>query len=252
MKQTQFITAVLLVLAILLAGCSGASQYQRKEEAEAHRNIGEAYMRQGNYTAALKELLQAETMNPQDPHTYNVLGLCYLMKRQYRESALAFEKAVDLKPDFAPAINNLGTAYLALQEWDSAISAFQKITNDLLYATPHFPLSNLGMAYYNKREYATAKKYYSEALALQPDFVIALRGLGRTQMAMGETRSGIKTFEKALALDPGNAQLFMDAANAYRNAGDNANARVAYQRVIDLDPEAALATEAKHAISALP
>jgi len=62
-----------------------------------------------------------------------------------------FEKAVRLKPDYSLAKNNLGSAYLVRKEWDKAIIVLEEVTGDMLYATPHFPLANLGWAYYNKK-----------------------------------------------------------------------------------------------------
>jgi type IV pilus assembly protein PilF len=101
-----------------------------------------------------------------------------------------FEKAVQLKPDYSLAKNNLGSAYMARQEWDKAIPVLTEVTGDLLYATPHYPLANLGWAYYNKGDYDKAQNYLKEALDLKPDFFIAQLNLGRTYLATGRLARG--------------------------------------------------------------
>ena len=169
---------ILLLSAVVLSACAGSqSRVEVEKKAAATRTIGEAYMRQGNYPAALRELLNAQELNPEDHIVYNDLGLCYMAKKMMTEAIAHFKKAIALKPSYAPARNNLGSAYMVLKEYDAAIEVFKEITKDALYATPHYPLANLGTAYFYKGDYQTALDYYKKALDLQPDFAIALTGV---------------------------------------------------------------------------
>jgi tetratricopeptide (TPR) repeat protein len=152
---------------------------------------------------------------------------------------------VEIKPDYTPAKNNMGTAYLAQKKWDDAISCFKEITGDLLYATPHYPLSNLGWAYYNKKEYRLAEKYYQEALKIEPGFAIALRGLGKTYITTGKIPEAVAVFEKATRNSPRFAELYFDLADAYRITNDYKKALDAYKKVIELAPDSPLAVEAQ-------
>ena len=156
-----------------------------------------------------------------------------------------FKKAVKIKPDYAPAKNNLGTAYLAKKKWDNAIACFKGIIGELLYATPHYPLSNLGFAYYNKKEYRLAEKYYQDALKIEPRFAIALRGLGKTYIAMGKIPEAVAVFEKAVKNSPRFAEIYFDLADAYRITNDYKKALDAYKKVIELAPDSPLAVEAR-------
>ena len=63
---------------------------------------------QGNYTAALKELLEAEKINPKDAITHNYLGITYRNKNLPDKAIFHFEKALDLNPGYSIAKNNLG------------------------------------------------------------------------------------------------------------------------------------------------
>jgi len=230
-----------------LASCADIELLKKQEEAE--RLVGEAYLSQNDYTAALNELLKAEKIYTNDPHLHNDLGLVYMAKDQLLLAIEHFKIAVDLKPDYAPARNNLGTAYLAMKNWDSAIVCFKGVTGDLLYATPHYPLSNLGWAYYNKKEFALAEQFYKEALKIDPNFPIALRGLGLTYLATGNTHEAVNSLEKAVKYTPGFPELYSDLARAYSTLKEYNKAIIFYKKVVDMAPGSNQAAEAQKEIA---
>jgi type IV pilus assembly protein PilF len=237
---------------LLFSACAttGVSP-QNKKKAAASRNLGEAYLSEGNVTAALGELLKAERLNPDDPILHNDLGLVYMAKEKFDLAVEHFEKAVRLKPDYSLAKNNLGSAYMVRQEWDKAIPVLEAVTGDLLYATPHYPLSNLGWAYYNKGQYGRAQKYLKEALELKPDFFIAQLNLGRTYLATGRLHSALSLFEKAAANNPKNAGLLLEMGKTYRLLGDYNNARLALKGAIEYTDDSELAVKASEELNKL-
>jgi len=234
----------LLALFIFCFGACTANLELRKKQAEASRNLGEAYYNQENYTAALREFLKAEQLDPNDPFLHNDLGLTYKAKGKLDLAIKHFKKALELSSDYADAMNNLGTAYLAQKEWDLAIAQFKEVSQNLLYATPYSSLSNLGLAYYHKGEYDVAVKYYKEALDLEPKLIHALHGLARTYIAMGKISEAVKALETAIREYP-RAPLYFDLARAYALARAYSKAFDAYQKVIELSPDTPLARESQ-------
>jgi len=246
-----------IITLIVVAGCADNLNI-KKQQSEVTRNIGEAYLIEGNYTAALKELLKAEKFYPDDPVLQNYLGLAYQAKEHYQEAVTHYKKALAIQPDYAPAHNNLGAAYLKMDEWDAAIDVFKKLSTDILYSTPHFADLNLGWAYYNKRDYATSADYYQKVIKYYQDgfakdlvFVKALRGLGKTYLATGNIGKAEKTMEEALSLAPNFPPLVMDVARIRETLGKREQAIAAYRKVIEVAPGSELGAEAEKALSVL-
>ena len=248
MKTNRFV--IVLASIFCIASCT-ANLEMRKKQGKASRNLGETYMYQGDYTAALKELLKAEKMYSKDPYLQNDLGLTYMAKGKLEIAIDHFKKAIKIKPDYSPAKNNMGTAYLVKKEWDAAIACFKGVTEDLLYVTPHFPLSNLGWAYYNKKDYKLAEQYYLDALKVDSGFVIALHGLGLTYLKTGKVSEAVIALEKAVKKAPQVAVLHFDLADAYILARDYKRAIYSYEKVIELDKEGPLANKAKKKLQKL-
>ena len=219
-----------------MISCAG-SQEKKINQARLTRSLGEAYMHQGNYTEALKTLLKAEKIYPNDHLLHNDLGLAYMAKERFNKSEFHFKKALEIRAEYAPAKNNLGTVYMAKQDWDTAIEQFKTVADDVLYATPHFPLTNIGIAYYHKQDYINAERYYLDALDLEPSFVLALRGLGRTYVAMNKLPQAVAILEKGIQTAPQSADLYLDLGNVYHMKGDTRKAMFAYQKVISLAPD---------------
>ncbi|MBW2741097.1 MAG: tetratricopeptide repeat protein [Deltaproteobacteria bacterium] len=244
MKTNRFVLSLYLFLIFCIASCS-ANIEVRKKQGEASRNLGEAYMQQRDFTSALREFLKAEKIYSKDPYLQNDLGLAYMAKERLDLAIKHFKKAVKIKPDYAPAINNMGFAYVAKKDWDSAITCFKEIVDDILYATPHHPLTGLGGAYYNKQEYKLAEKYYRDALNLEPNFIIALRGLGRTYMAVERDADAIAMLEKAVKNYPRSAESYFYLAKAYCLSREYKKAVSAYNKVVELAPDSPIAREAQ-------
>ena len=125
-----------------------------------------------------------------------------MVKDRMTDAIVYFKKAVAIKPSYAQARNNLGTAYLKLGQWDAAIDVLKEITQDALYATPHYALSNLGFAYFNKGDYDTALDYYKQALKIDPRFANALWGVGRIYVATNQGSLALRYLEQAVQTAP--------------------------------------------------
>ncbi|RLB99439.1 MAG: hypothetical protein DRH90_20530 [Deltaproteobacteria bacterium] len=247
MKHRGCAWLLLFVFMISLLSC-GPSMEKKRAQAKATRELGEAYMRQGSYTEALKEMLKAEQINPGDHLIQNDLGLIYMSKYAYDLAEKHFIKALQIKPDYAAAKNNLGTVYLARKDWHAAIKTFKSLEGSLLYATPHYPLSNLGFAYYSLGEYKTAEMYYHRALDIEPNFPYALRGLGKTYIALVKIPEAVSVLEKAVREAPAWPELYLDMGMAYRMSGQYTQALLAYTKVPELAPDSKAAAEAQEEI----
>jgi len=236
-----------LIIALFVVSCATANTDVQKQQGKAVRNLGEEYYKQGDYTSALREFLKAEALYPDDPFLQNDLGLTYKAKKRLNLATKHFKKALELKPDYAPAKNNLGAVYLDKKEWDAAIKYFKEVSENMLYATPYIALSNLGWAYYNKKEYTLSETYYLKALDLEPKFINAQRGLGLTYIAMERIDEAVKILEKAVKDYPKFAPLYDDLAKVYVLSHDDEKALDAYQKVIELAPGSPMAEEAEKA-----
>ena len=244
--RQQVLTAIIILLSVFFTtSCATTNPQINKEQGDSVRNIGEVFMNQGDYRKALKEFQRAQTLYPEDHLLHYDFGITYFKLNRLDLSVKHFEKAIHLKPDFAAAKNNLGLVYLKQKKLDKAIKTFKELGGDLLYATPYKPLSNLGDAYFQKKEYRLAEKSFTAALDIEPEFSMALRGLGRTYMAEGRITEAVQTLEKAVQNAPRFAALYLDLGKAYTLARQYKKALAAYKKVIELAaPDSDLAKKA--------
>ncbi len=256
--------AIYLFLLLILCSCTKSNvatapkiDSQEGKMAAATKELGEAFMAEGNYTAALNEFLKAEKINPSDPYLHNDLGLTYMAKKRFDLAEEHFKKAITLNADYIPAKNNLGSAYLKQEKWDLAIACFKEISDNLLYATPHYPLSNLGWAYLGKRDLNSAQKHFLMALEAEPDFINAIHGLATTYIEGSQLQSAFKVLTEAINKHSGNnngggvAILYADMAKLYERNRQFDKAKENWKRVVELAPGSIIAKEANDRINQL-
>ncbi len=251
MKNIGFFRDILIfVLCLSFVGCA-SNKENIKKQAEAKRNLGEAYMNQRNYTFALKTLLESQQLDPKDPLVYYDLGIVYMAKERLDLAIENYRTALKIKPNLAPAINALGNAYLREGKWDMAIEQFDRLTGDLLYATPHFPLYGLGIAYFNKHEYEKARGHLEEAVKLQPNFFEAYWWLGKTNLELGRIQESREALDKAIGISPNFTPAYIVMAQAFLVTGEIAKAEQAYQKVLEIAPDSPDAKQAEKELKQL-
>ena len=244
MKKILVVGTGCVLLTGLLLACTTPNVEEQKAQAEATRHLGEVYLNQGKYRLALKQLKKAEELFPSDHILQDDIGLAYLYLKDPDLAIDYFKKALEIKDDYTPARNNLGNAYAEKKEWDKAIEQYKIVTADLLYGTPQFPLSNLGFVYSELQEYALAAQYFRKALDIKPDFVQALYGLAKTDIATDRVPEAIARLENAVDISPDSAILYFELARAYALNQDYTKALSAYHRVVELNPTSTLADRA--------
>jgi type IV pilus assembly protein PilF len=219
------------LLCLITCACTGASRNDARL-AEAVKTQGDAFLLQGEYTAALSRLLEARKIRPHDPYLLNSLGLAYMGKNRDDLAIPVFKEALELKPDYTEALNNLGAAYLRQEQWDMAIAAFNMVLEDLLYPTPQFPLSNLGRAYLEKQNYTQAESWFSKALDASPGYITASHGLARVYLETRREDQAIAVLKTSLETHPEAAVLHAGLARAYEAQGLIHEARQSWKKVL--------------------
>ena len=211
MKKIWLISAGCILAVCLLLSCTKNKVDREKEifQAEKYRELGELLFKEAKYTAALKEFLKAEALNPDDHFLQNDLGLVFMYKRKPDLAIPRFKKALELKKDYSPARNNLG------------------------------------MAYYEKKDYARSEKNFLESLQLEKDFFMALYGLGKTYMAMNRVPEAIKRLERAAEIAPFEPRVYYELGKAYSLNREYQKGYDAYQEVVKLDAGSDLADKAR-------
>jgi tetratricopeptide (TPR) repeat protein len=137
-------------------------------------------------------------------------------------------------------------------EWDKAIEAYERIIEDAFYGTPHFALSNMALAYYQKKEFDQAERYFLEALKMNPDFINALAGVGVLYIEQGRYAEAVSRLERALRKEPKVAQLHYELGRALRGVGNNARAKSEFARAAELAPDSPLAADAQRELQNTP
>jgi tetratricopeptide (TPR) repeat protein len=250
MKRWLKILAVFALAALAISSC-GPSKEQLKRQEEAERELGKQYYVAGDYTSALRHLLEAEKFYADDHILQNYLGQTYLRKGSYELSIKHFEKALALKPDYAVARNNLGAVYVKMKEWDKAIEVLNELTGDLLYATPHYPQFNLGRAYYGKKQYRLAEEHFKRALEMEPEYSQALLWLGLTYLATGRNDEAVAALSSAVEISPNFAQAQYDLGRAYLKLRNYRKAKEAFGKAAVLSPDSDIGRNAKRMLEHL-
>ena len=89
------------------------------------------------------------------------------MMQRFKEAKKSFERAIRADRKNADAYNNLGVIYYEARNYNGAIKHYQKAISLKDDAASYY--SNMGAAYFGKKQFDKAVQSYSKAMELDPD-----------------------------------------------------------------------------------
>ncbi|MEJ2252209.1 MAG: tetratricopeptide repeat protein [Candidatus Lokiarchaeota archaeon] len=131
-------------------------------------------------------------------------------KEEFENSIKVLEKEITINPSnnilknlFIDLLLSYG--FLLSDEYqpnyDKAIQIFNRIIN--LNPKSHRAYYNLGMIYFELKQFKKSLKFYKKALKLKPDYKYAHYNIGLLFESKNKFKKALKNYEKALKIDEG-------------------------------------------------
>ena len=83
---------IILCLSVFCSGCA-TNMADAKKRAVAKEQFGNSLLREGKYQEALKELMEAAELDPENAGVQNAIGYAYRGLGQYRKAIDHYKKA---------------------------------------------------------------------------------------------------------------------------------------------------------------
>jgi serine/threonine protein kinase/Tfp pilus assembly protein PilF len=237
-----------------------AETYDRKltdifgVESEIAKGIAESL--QAKLTGREKKALATKPTNNPEAYDAYLRGLAFLA-RNYSNDDLNkapgfFEQAVQLDPNFALAWAWLSRAHAQKYTLNDGTAvrrdAAKRALENAQKLEPSSPETLLALGYYQLRvlrDYGLAETTFQLVRKMLPDSSEVVDALALATEWQGHWDESIAYWEEALALDPRNVELLVDAAKTYGMLRRFPAALKLYDRALDITPNDAGAIAAK-------
>lgn len=159
-----------------------------------HTNLSSAYRRAGKHKQAIAAAERAVDLAPQWAAAHNNLGRALYEGDQAAAGLAAFDRSLALDPNNPSAHNNKGNALRRLGDLDGAIDSYRRALalNDRLVDSH----SNLAVCLQDRADFAEARRHFDAALALDPAHANAATNLSLLDLLEGRFQDGWQRYER--------------------------------------------------------
>jgi putative PEP-CTERM system TPR-repeat lipoprotein len=229
-RRPQSVLRASLVLSTLLA-VAGLSACNKEQSSASLLADAKQYQQKGDHKAALIQLKNAASTNPEDGEVRFELARSYIDSGDAISAEKEIRKALGLGIDRARAVPLLAKSLLMQGKAQEALDA----SNDAPVSAEL--LTTRGDAFAVTGAEAKASEAYEAALAAKPGTAGALLGLARLSMARKDIAAADGYLKQALAANPKDPDVWMFKGAMLRVAGKVDETLAAYGEVIKLEPD---------------
>ena len=206
---------------------------ERRPHPRSNLLYGTTLLEAGRREEAMPYLEQARD----DPTSGFILGIDLIAQSKFAEGAAELERFLQLQPRHVGAVDAreaLGRAYSALGQTDRASMHLAEVVRSYPQrATAH---TYLGEVLLRQKRIDEGVREFQIAAHLQPGNPDALRLLGIAQGQSGQMEAAVATFRQVIAIDPLNARGHYLLGSALAASGQIAAAVPSFARAVELDP----------------
>ncbi|MDH3275402.1 MAG: PEP-CTERM system TPR-repeat protein PrsT [Gammaproteobacteria bacterium] len=196
---------------------SGRSEYRREL-----LNIL-ADIRQGDNASALSAAEDILSRNPDDPQLLNLVGSINLSTGNYETARKHFVRLQSLDP--GEITSQLNLARIAASEGKREEAETWLDSARKADASAIAPRITLGRLYLGRRDFGSAENVAKEALEVRDSIAELHNILGLAQRGQGEHKDSLRSFERAIELEPDNPNYRLNLARAHINTTNQGLAR---------------------------
>jgi hypothetical protein len=113
-------------------------------------------------------------------------------------------------------------------------------------------MNEQGMELMRVKNYVAAAAKFTEAFHLDPNVAEFANNVGFAWYRAGKLQDSVLWLQQAVSLDPERAVAYLNLGDAYEKLNNNAGARRAYTKYLELVPDAKAAPEIRRKLEALP
>jgi tetratricopeptide (TPR) repeat protein len=202
--------------------------------AEAHFNLGLVRQEEGQYEKAIVSFQEALSLRPKLHGANLFLGISEFRLNHLNDAAAAVQKETAAYPKDANAWMWLGVVRLAQNRAEDAAEALDRA--DKLKPGDQDILYHRGRAHL-----LVSKDSYAEMFKVDPHSWLVHRVLAQANAEAERHVDAIAEYEAAIELAPTQPGLHEELGSEYRNANKIPEAKQAFQRELEIDPNNVLA-----------
>jgi tetratricopeptide (TPR) repeat protein len=173
-----------------------------------------AHKQAGDLPQYLSKLESAATATPLDPSVWAELGQVRWALHQLPEAFEAFSRELAIRNGSCAARVDIANVLVDMHRPDEAIENL-KFCIDRVDASYYPAVVNLGEAYLEKGDYASARPILDRALKLRPEGTEALVDIGYVYDEEGDWKTAIAYYNRAIRADPMRPEAYIDLGYDY-------------------------------------
>lgn len=234
-----------LGLLVAFAGCVssgnvakiGGKKVSPTLAARFNTEMAYRYMQAGDMDLARRKLALARREVPNDPIVHNALAFYYTQIGKYARAEREFHNALALAPNNPDTLNNYGTFLCRQGKYRASLKYFTRAATNLNYATPDSALANAGTCALKIPDKKIARRYFEQALAINPNQPRALWQLGLMAFEKGNYSSANDRLGRLVSSDRNaSPRVLWTAIEAAWAVGDQVNAKRYGRRLLKRFP----------------
>jgi len=263
MSRIRLLVCLLLLAFVAVVGCSSdedkkqshfkkGKEYFEKEEfssaeielrnavkldpkfAEAHRYLGEIYLKLGKAKEAFKEYVELERIDPKNLDARKRLATFYFLGKKLDEAKKRVDSVLAEKPDDIDML--FLSAGIGEQEGRSADA--EGIFNKIIGIDPKQVRAHLAMARLkaSQEKFDEAEGSLKKAIEIDPQAVQPQLALFSLYVSMKDFDRAETEIQQTLKSNPKDLDLHILVGNYYKSRKENEKAEAAYTKAIEVDP----------------
>ena len=171
------------------------------------------HKRAGDLPQYMQKLQSDTDQHPFDVGRWSELGQAQRALHKYEAAYDAFSHVVAIRPSSCGARVDVANALVDLGRIDPAITHLKACL--AVDANYYFAVVNLGEAYLEKNDPATARPYLDRALTLRPEGTEALVNIGYIYDLQSDWKTAITYYNRAIRSDPMRPEAYIDLGYDY-------------------------------------